>query len=200
MMRLRRISLPPALKRALEELDAEARAELDRYRQDLPAWIGFYVYPGAYGGETADIRWHSRERMPHDVPKVEGYKPRFTAIVVDLDRLDPTARYVMRYWVAEHRRRFAVERHDPDAQRAAKELLRWLRTHPPSLSQGVHNFAHVKVQRDATRAAHWRRWQSDAEAIWENNPDLSRRAVAELVKRRLQLSEHADSIARRIRK
>ena len=42
-MRVRRISLPPALKRALEELDAEARLELDRYRQKLPAWIGVYV-------------------------------------------------------------------------------------------------------------------------------------------------------------
>jgi hypothetical protein len=125
MMRLRRISLPPALKRALEELDAEARAELDRYRQKLPAWIGLYVYPNAYGGERADIQWYSRERMPDDeaVPTVEGYKPRFTAIVGDLDRLDPTARYAMRYWMAERRHRLAVERNNPDAQRAAKGLL-----------------------------------------------------------------------------
>jgi hypothetical protein len=104
----------------------------------------------------------------------------------------------MRYWVAERRRRFAVERHDPGAQRAAKGLLRWLRAHPPSLSQGTRSFAQANVERDATRAAQWRRWQSDAEAIWKNNPNLSRHAVAELVKRRLQLSEQAGSIARRI--
>ena len=54
-MRVKRISLPSALKRALEELDAEARAELDRYRQKLPAWIGVYLYPNEYGGERADI-------------------------------------------------------------------------------------------------------------------------------------------------
>ena len=50
------------------------------------------------------------------------------------------------------------------------------------------------------RAARWHLWQSDADAIWENNPNLSRHSVARLVKRRLQLSEQADSIARRIRR
>jgi hypothetical protein len=52
----------------------------------------------------------------------------------------------------------------------------------------------------ASRATQWRRWQNDAEAIWKDHPNLSRHSVARLVKRRLQLSEHADSIARRIRK
>jgi hypothetical protein len=201
-MRVKRISLPSALKRALEELDAEARAELDRYRQKLPAWIGVYLYPNEYGGERADIHWFSRERIPRDeaVPMVMGYKPRFTAIVVDLDRLDPAACYAMRYWMAERRRRLAVERNNPDAQRAAKGLLRWLRAHPPSLSHGARNFVQANVERDATRAAQWRRWQSDAEAIWKNNSNLSRHAVAGLVKRRLQLSEQTGSIARRIRR
>ena len=53
-----------------------------------------------------------------------GYKPRFTAIVEGLDRLDPAARYAVRYWIVERRRRLAVERNDPDAQRAARGLLR----------------------------------------------------------------------------
>jgi hypothetical protein len=52
----------------------------------------------------------------------------------------------------------------------------------------------------ATRAAQWHRWQSHAEAIWKDHPNLSRHSVARLVKNRLQLSEHAESIARRIRK
>jgi hypothetical protein len=106
----------------------------------------------------------------------------------------------MRYWMAERRRRLAVERNNPDAQRAAKGLLRWLRAHPPSLSHGARNFVQANVERDATRAAQWRRWQSDAEAIWKNNSNLSRHAVAGLVKRRLQLSEQTGSIARRIRR
>jgi hypothetical protein len=50
------------------------------------------------------------------------------------------------------------------------------------------------------QAAWWRRWQSEADIIWAQRPDLSRAAVATLVKRRLQFSENADSIARRIRK
>ena len=116
-----------ALKRALEELDAEARAELDRYRQKLPAWIGVLFVPERVRRREGRIHWFSRERIPRDeaVPMVMGYKPRFTAIVVDLDRLDPAACYAMRYWMAERRRRLAVERNNPDAQRAAKGLLRW---------------------------------------------------------------------------
>ena len=51
-----------------------------------------------------------------------------------------------------------------------------------------------------TKAAQWHRWQSHAEAIWKDNPDLSRLSVALLVKKRLQLAQQADSIARRIRK
>ena len=52
----------------------------------------------------------------------------------------------------------------------------------------------------ATRAAQWHQWQSEADTIWSQRPDLTRTAVAMLVKRRLQLSEHPNSIARRIRK
>ena len=58
----------------------------------------------------------------------------------------------------------------------------------------------LKRATNFARAAQWRRWQSDAEAIWKDHPNLSRHSVARLVKRRLQLSKHADSIARRIRK
>ena len=62
------------------------------------------------------------------------------------------------------------------------------------------NFARANAKRVATRTARWHLWQSEAEAIWKDHPSLSRQSVARLVKRRLQLSEHADSIARRIRK
>ena len=58
------------------------------------------------------------------------------------------------------------------------------------------NFARA----NARRLAQWRQWQNDADAVWKDHPDLSRQSVARLVKRRLQLSENADSIARRIRK
>ena len=66
----------------------------------------------------------------------------------------------------------------------------------PTALKRASNFARAR----ALRAAQWHKWQSDADAIWKNNPNLSRHAVAELVKRRLQLSEQAGSIARRIRK
>ena len=52
----------------------------------------------------------------------------------------------------------------------------------------------------ASKLAQWRQWQNEAEAIWKNHPNLSRHSVARLVKRRLHVSEQADSIARRIHK
>jgi hypothetical protein len=52
----------------------------------------------------------------------------------------------------------------------------------------------------ATRVEKWRRWQKEAEAVWKDHPNLSRHSVGRLIKRRLQVSEQADSIARRIRK
>jgi hypothetical protein len=66
----------------------------------------------------------------------------------------------------------------------------------PTALKRADNFAQANVR----RAAKWHRCQSNAEAIWENHPKLSRLSVARLVKKRLQLSEQAQSIARRIRK
>ena len=68
--------------------------------------------------------------------------------------------------------------------------------HEPTALKRASNFAQANVR----RAEKWRQWQSDAEAIWENHPNLSRLSVARPVKRRLQLSERAESIALRIRK
>ena len=56
------------------------------------------------------------------------------------------------------------------------------------------------AQANVSRATQWRRWQSDADDIWKDRPDLSRHSVARLVKRRLQVPERTDSIACRIRK
>jgi len=64
---------------------------------------------------------------------------------------------------------------------------------PTALKQ-TSNFARAS----AARTARWRRWQEEAEAIWKEHPNLSRHSVARLVKTRLQLSEQAGSIARRI--
>ena len=55
------------------------------------------------------------------------------------------------------------------------------------------NFAQANV----SKAAQWRRWQSDADAIWKDHPDLSRHHAGQ---QRLQLPERTDSIAHRIRK
>ena len=90
--------ITPALKRVLDELDAEARAELDRQHQKLPAWIGLYRYPNNIGGERTSIVWRSRERVPRGeaVPTIEGHKPQFVTIVDEAGQLDLTARYLMR--------------------------------------------------------------------------------------------------------
>jgi hypothetical protein len=118
-------------KAALDELDAEARAELERHRHKLPAWIGLYSHPNEPGPWMI---WRSCERLPRGeaVPMIPGRKLQFAVIVDDAGQLDPTGLYVMRLWMAERRRRLAVERKDREAQRAAGGLLRWLRAHPPS--------------------------------------------------------------------
>ena len=66
----------------------------------------------------------------------------------------------------------------------------------PTALKSARNFAQANV----SRAAQWRRWQSDADDIWKDRPELSRHSVARLVRRRLQVPERTDSIARRIRK
>ena len=116
-------------KAVLDELDAESRAVLDHHHQKLPMWIGLYSHPDQPGPWI--ILRHG-ERVPRGtVPAVKGRKLQFAAIIDDASRLDPTARYVMRLWMAEQRRRLAVLGKDRDAQQAAGELLRWLHAHPP---------------------------------------------------------------------
>jgi hypothetical protein len=68
--------------------------------------------------------------------------------------------------------------------------------HQPTALNRASNFGRA----GATKLAQWRQWQNEAEAIWNNHPNLSRHSVARLVKRQLQVSEQADSIARRIHK
>lgn len=48
------------------------------------------------------------------------------------------------------------------------------------------------------RQWHWRTWQAEADAIWALRPNLSRRLIAERVRRNLGLTESAHSIRRRI--
>ena len=75
----------------------------------------------------------------------------------------------------------------------------WTEMTSPLHRNEACNFAQAK-KRVATRAAQWRRWQSEADDIWEGPSGFVAPSVARLVKRRLQVSEHTDSIARRIRK
>ena len=92
----------------------------------------------------------------------------------------------------------------PDEKLASRWLVStdWLRQHltDPNVVVLDGSYYLANAKRDAPRAAHWRRWQSDADAVWKDHPYLSRQSVARLVKKRLQLSEQSDSIARRIRK
>ena len=189
----------PRLRRTadIEELDAEARAVLGRYRPKLPMWIGLYSHPTKPGPYMV---WRSREGIPRGeaIPTVEGRKLQFAVTINGAGGLDPAARYVMRLWVAEHRRRQAAKRKDHNAQRAAKDLLHWLHTHPPSLDPRAHILAQANAKRDTSRAAQWRRWQKEADLIWKDHQKFSGRAVARLVKIRLSLSEHVNTIAKRI--
>ena len=191
---------PPALKQVFAELDAEARAELDRNRQKLPAWIGFYVYPNELGGEAAEIMWRSRERIPHGeaIPTHKGHKPRFATIVDGADKLDPAVCYLMRFWMAEKRRRLAIQHNDRAAQRAATGLVRWLRAHPPSFDHGARTIARENVKRDTKAAAEWQQWQDEANRIWTHNPKLKRWRVAERAKKNLESNKSQKTIWRQI--
>ena len=65
----------------------------------------------------------------------------------------------------------------------------------PTAPKQTSNFAWAS----GNKAAQWRRWQEEAEAIWKEHPNLSRHSVARLVKKRLQLLQQTGGIARRIR-
>jgi hypothetical protein len=191
--------IPPAIRRALAELDAEARAVLAH--QPLPAWLALYRLPKQDGGRDCILFRHGRlleAAQRGIVSTIDGFKPILAVIVADADRLEPAARHILRFWMAERRRRLAVQRKDGGGQRAATALLGWLRAHQPSLDRGARNIALANAERDATRAAEWKRWQAEADDIWLQHPGLSRTAVAELVQKRLRLADHAKSVARRL--
>ena len=190
--------ITPALKRVLDELDAEARAELDRQHQKLPAWIGLYRYPNNIGGERTSIVWRSRERVPRGeaVPTIEGHKPQFVTIVDEAGQLDLTARSLMRLWMAE--RQLAVQRKDRDAERAAKGLWRWLLAHPPSLDRRAANLRHKNAERAANAAAEQQQWRDEDDRIRAHNPKLKRWRRATLIKENLKSDKSRKTIWRQI--
>ena len=139
---------------------AEAYAVLERQRQKLPAWIAFYLYPNEHGGERGyyqvaqSASYPARQGHSHhqgtQAAVRRGYHRRRA-------RFDPAVRYTLRYWMAEYRRRLAIERKDGDAQRAARGLLRWLRPHPPHAwsrrSQPRASQRHAQCRQDGKVAA-----------------------------------------------
>jgi hypothetical protein len=191
---------PPALKEALDELDAETRAFLRKWR--LPMWLGLYLYRSAQtGNPTRDVHPNYRAAVLQGatIPTVQGHRPVMHSIIRTADdTLDPAARHIMRLWRLRERKKQAGLRGDKEGARAAWALHEYLLAHPPSLDHGARNIARVNVERDAGRAAEWGRWQSEADRIWMHRPKLKRTPVAILVKANLGASEHFKTIARRI--
>jgi hypothetical protein len=191
--------IPPALKRALDELDAESRAFLRRWR--LPMWLGLYSYRDAQTGnpQTVISPNYRATVLRGAIPTVQGHRPVLHSIIRTADdALDPAARHIMRLWMAGERKRQAGRRGDKEGARAARALYEYLLAHPPSLDRGARNIARANVERDTARAAEWRRWQAEAERISAHNPKLKRTPVAARVKQSLGLSDHPKTIARRI--
>jgi methionine aminopeptidase len=58
----------------------------------------------------------------------------------------------------------------------------------------------VNRQRRHDRSQEWARWQSEAEKVWNQRPQLSRNAVAAQVKSKLKLADAVGTIADRIKK
>jgi hypothetical protein len=189
------------LKRDLDELDAESRAFLRRWR--LPMWLGLYSYRDAKtGNPRTDICPDYRAYVLRGaIPRVQGHQPVMHTIVRTADdELDPAARHIMRLWMAGERRRQAERRSDKEVARAARALYEYLRAHPPSLDRGARNIARENARRDAEAATRWQEWQDEAARIWAQNSKLRPHRVAALVKAKMKPSEHIKTIARHIRR
>jgi hypothetical protein len=189
--------VPAARARDLAALDAEARTFL--LRQSLPAWVGLYRRIKADGrSEKVDVVWRTGERLRSAEPVIHGTLPTLAGFIRDPDQLDASARHVLRLWVAWERRRAAIR--SSEEARNAYELWQYLLAHPPSLDRGARNIAAFSAARDAARRRHWESWQLEGDVHWRRQPELSKSRVAALVKKRLRLDEHADTVARHLRR
>jgi hypothetical protein len=146
------------------------------------------------------IVWRRGERLRGREPVIHGTLPLLASFIHDPEQLDPSARHVVRLWIAWERRRAAKRRGDRTAVCAAERLWDHLLAHPPSLDRGARNIVAFSLARDATRRRQWELWQREANAIWRQQPKLSKDRVAALVVERLDLAEHSDTVARRLRR
>jgi hypothetical protein len=175
----------------LRKLDAEARAFLAR--QPLPVFIGLYrqLRPRPHVNEEVAIVWQRgaalRGAQRGVLPTLRRAPPQWAAIITDADRLDTSARYIVRLMVAYNRKRRG------DA--TAKRLWEYLLANPPSRDRGARNIGNYASEKAVERAGEWRRWQLEADTI---QPGLSVMKVADLVKKRLKLSEHVKTIAKHL--
>ena len=87
--------------------------------------------------------------------------PVRAAIITDAARLDPTARYIMRLWMARQRRRLAIRRNDP-LQDNARPKRSWscLLANPPSLDRRARNIRSHNV----TKQAETEKWKAKCQA------------------------------------
>jgi hypothetical protein len=56
----------------------------------------------------------------------------------------------------------------------------------------------ANAKRHAVQSREWKKWNDEAKKIWTRQPQLSRQAVAALVKRNLRLAEAVRTIAKRL--
>ncbi|WP_426612922.1 hypothetical protein [Bradyrhizobium sp. McL0616] len=183
-------SPPPAIKRALAELDAGVDAMLPKWK--LPGWIALYRLPNLHGGEARRTLFRRGRYLELArrgiVPRMEGIKPTVSGFINSVDDFDVSARHVLRY-------RLAVQH-----RHANKPVLDYLLAHPPSTHPGAGNLSIVTANRDAVRQAAWARWQAEADLLWKQYPSLSASAVAGRIKTRLKLKEAVGTIRKRIKK
>ena len=162
--------IPASRRRELAELDAEARAFVEREieRQRLPAWIALYRRLKPSGrGEVIEIAYQRGAALRGREPVLRGALPAYAAIVGDARRLDPSARYLLRLWMAWGRRRQAQRRNDRAALAVANRLWADLVAHPPSLIPAARNIAARNVEREAALAPERDRCRAEAAEIWK---------------------------------
>jgi hypothetical protein len=189
--------VPLDIARALPELDAEARAFLEGKGQPLPAWIGLYRRPKANGhAEIRTIQWRRGAVLRGAEPVFKGALPMRAAIITDAVRLDATARYLMRLWMAHQRQVLAKRGNDGEAVRAAEGLWDYLLAHAPSADARARNIGAHNAANKAAAEKLKAECRAEAASMKATHPTWKKTAIAERLKKALGLKQSVRTIRR----